>query len=368
MRVLEPRRLSDARPWRRAVVVMRGPHRRAVAVLLVAVAVAASRGSAQPAPETFLLDAPGLRVLAPADLVARPPRFPFPVGERLEYAVSWFGVPAGTVVIEVARFVEAEGARHAHIVGTLRSNAVFSAIYPVDDRSEAWIDLDRFVTVRTRAVEKHGSKNFDESVRYDAGTHFLHAQFDKIHKHQRRDLVFDFGPFAYDTSDLVYLLRALPLAPGYATGVPTYANHKVFEFRIDVGAAKTVSSKPFGALPALAVRPSTWLDGKSYASGEGVVWVSGPARVPVRLEGWIRTAQSSFLAQGLRAVLTRYVASAPGWTAAREPVVQPVTVIPATQDGVPRWDPPASVRDARAASGVAPHDTRMSIPAEILPR
>jgi hypothetical protein len=337
-------------------------------LLLVALGVVAPRGSAQPAPEPFLLDAPGLRVLAPADLAARPPRFPFPVGERLEYAVSWFGVPAGTVVIEIARFVEAEGARYAHVVGTVCSNAVFSTIYPVDDRSEAWIDLDRFVTVRTRALEKHGSKQYDESVRYDAATHFLHAELDKIHKNQRRELVFDFGPFVYDTSDLVYLLRALPLAEGYTIGVPTYANRKVFEFRIDVGAAKSVSSKAFGALPALAVRPSTWLDGKPYASGEGVVWVSGPAHVPVRLDGWIRTAQSSFLAQGLHAVLRRYVASAPGWAAAREPVVQPVTGIPPTQDGVPRWDPPAPVRDARAASGVGPHDTKQSIPSAILPR
>ena len=347
---------------------MRGPRRRAAALLLVAFGLAASLGSAQAAPEEFLLDAPGLRVLAPEDLAARPPRFPFPVGERLEYAVSWFGVPAGTVVIEVARFVEAGGARYAHVVATLRTNKLFSAVYDVNDRSEAWIDLDRFVTVRTRAVEKHGPKHYEESVRYDATTHFLHAQLDKIHKRQRRDLVFDFGPFAYDTSDLVYLLRALPLAEGYAIGVPTYANHKVFEFRIEVGAPKTVSSKAFGPLPALPVRPSTRLDGKLYAGGEGVVWVSGPARVPVRLDGWIRTAQSSFLVHGLRAVLTRYVASAPGWIPVREPVVEPVTAIPPTQDGVPRWDPPAAVRDARAASGVSPHDTKQSLPTEILPR
>lgn len=348
---------------------MRGPGRSAAALLLVAACgLAASRGTAQAAPEGFLLDAPGLRVLAPTDLAARPPRFPFPVGERLEYAVSWFGVPAGAVAIEVARFVEAEGARYAHVVATVRTNKLFSAVYPVDDRSEAWIDLDRFVTVRTRAVEKHGPKHFDESVRYEVSTHFLYTQIDKLHKRQRRDFVFDFGPFAYDTSDLVYLLRALPLVEGYAVGVPTYANRKVFEFHIEVGAPKIVSSKAFGALPALAVRPSTRLDGKLYASGEGVVWVSGPARVPVRLDGWIRTEESSFLVQGLRAVLTRYVASAPGWTPARERVVEPVTAIPTTQDGVPRWDPPTAVRAARVAAGVAPHDTTQSLPTEILSR
>ena len=347
---------------------MRGPLRRRVAVWIVALAVVAPGAFAQAPPERFLLDAPGLRVLTPADLAARPALFPFPVGERLEYAVSWFGVPAGSVAIEVARFVEVGAARYAHVVGTVRTNKVFSAIYAVDDRSEAWIDLDRFVTVRTHAVEQHGAKHWDDAVRYDAATHFLFGRLDKLHKNERRDLVFDFGPFAYDTSDLVYLLRALPLAPGYSVGVPTYANRKLFEFRIEVGAGKSVTTPGLGTQPAVAVRPSTWLDGKPYASGEGVVFVSGPARVPVRLDGWIRTAQSSFLVQGLRAVLTRYVPSAPGWSAPHEPVVQPITAIPITQHGVPQCTPPAAVRDARTASGVGPQTLRGPIPTEMLPR
>jgi hypothetical protein len=346
---------------------MQGPRRRALLALGFAAVVATPRAIAQPvpasAPNAFLLDAPNLRVLAPADLVARPPRFPFPVGERLEYAVSWFGVPAGAATIEVARFIEVDGARYAHVVAIVRSNPVFSAIYEVNDRSEAWIDLDRFATVRTRAVEKHASKRYDESVRYDGATHFVIGQLDKLHKQQRRELVFDFGPFAYDTSDLVYLLRALPLASGYAVGVPTYANRKLFEFRIEVAAPRTIETAALGAMPALAVHPSTRLDGRDYAVGEGVVWVSGPTRVPVRLDGWIRTAQSSFLVQGLRAVLVRYVPSAPGWTPAQDPRVDPVTQIPQTHDGIPDWEPPPAVRAAREAAGLSPHYTDVSLPA-----
>lgn len=347
---------------------MHGPRwRRALLVAFVALALATPRAIAQtpptPAPEPFLLDAPNLRVLTPADLVARPPRFPFPVGERLEYAISWLGLPAGTVSIEVARFIEVDGARYAHAVAIARTNAVFSAIYEVNDRSEAWIDLDRFATVRTRAVEKHASKHYDESVRYDASTQFLVGHLDKIHKGQRREIVFDLGPFAYDTSDLVYLMRALPLAPGYAVGVPTYANHKVFEFHVEVTEPHTITTEPLGEMPALAVHPSTRLDGRDYAVGDGVVWVSGPARVPVRIDGWIRTAQSSFLVSGLRAVLVRYVPNAPGWAPPRDPLVDPVTQIPNTLDGVPQWDPPTAVRAAREATGLVPHDTKVPLPA-----
>jgi hypothetical protein len=342
------------------------PARRALFVWLCALGVAIHAvAQAAAAPEPFLLDAPDLRVLVPADLVERPPRFPFPVGERLEYAVSWFGVPAGTATVEVARFVASGGARYAHVVAIARTNAVFSAIYELNDRSEAWIDLDRFATERTRAVEKHAGKHYDETVRYDWASHFLVGHLDKLHKGQRREIVFDFGPFAYDTSDLVYLLRALPLEPGYAVGVPTYANHKVFEFHIEVGESRSITTKAFGRMPALAVRPSTRLDGQEHAAGNGVVWVSGPARVPVRLDGWIRTAQSSFLVGGLRAVLVRYVPSAPGWQPARDPHATPVTRIPQTRDGVPHWDPPPAVLQAREAAGLEPRDTKTSLPAAV---
>src|SRR6185295_18212308 len=105
-----------------------------------------------------------------------------------------------------------------------------------------------------------------------------------------------------------------------------------------------ITTEAFGPAPALAVHPSTRLDGRDYAVGDGVVWVSGPARVPVRIDGWIRTADSSFLLRGLRAELTRYVPSAPNWKSPHEPVVEPITSVPSTENGVPRWNPPPAVR------------------------
>ena len=311
----------------------------------------------------WLLDAPGARVLAPADLTARPPLFPFPVGERLEYAISWFGIPAGTAAIEVARFLEIDGRRYAHVVASAVTSPAFSLLYEVNDRTEAWIDLDRFVTVRTFASERHGGSRYQEEVRYDWSTHFLHARLDKLSLGRRRELDFDFGPFARDTSDLFYLLRALPIAPGYQARVATYANRRVFEFRIDVGAGRPLQTAAFGATPALAVHPSAWMDGRPYAAGDGVVWVAGEARVPVRLDGWIRTAGSTFLVQGLRLVLTRYVPSAPGWSTPRDLALAIVTEMPTTLRGVPQWTPPEAVRAARRSAGVAPRDVRGPLPA-----
>jgi hypothetical protein len=337
--------------------------RQAWVALLVAVACSAARAQAR---EPWLLDDPALRVLAPADLEARPAQFPFPVGERLEYEVSWFGVPAGRAAIEVARFVEQGGVRIAHVVATAETNPVFSLIHEVRDRSEAWIDLDRFVTLRTRALERRPGKLYDEEVRYDWPTRFVHARLDKRHKGQRRELVLDLGPFARDTSDLFYLLRALPLAPGRSFGVPTWADRRLFEFRLDVAAGPRVESRSLGAVETWALRPSTRLDGRPHGAGEGVVYVTREARVPIRLEGWIRTAESGFRVRGLAAELVAYRASAPGWRVPEPREISVEAVVPPTLDGVPQWEPPADVRAARAAAGVAPSEVRSNIPDSVV--
>ena len=336
---------------------------RARSLLVVALAAALARSAAA----EWLLDDPELRTLAPADLTARPARFPFPPGERLTYAVTWFGVPAGTAVIEVARYVALGDARYAHVVATADTNEGFSLLYPLHDRSEAWIDLDRVVTVRTRALEQRRGKRYDESVAYDWSTHFLHAQLDKLHKGQRRAVDFDFGPFAHDTSDVLFVLRGQPIAPGFATGLPIYANRKVFELRIDVAAGPRLESTPFGDVDTLSVRPSTWLDGAPHAAGEGVVLVAGPARVPVRLDGWIRTTQASFLVSGLRATLVDYVASGPGWPPALAPALAAEGAMPATRNGMPVWEPTPGVRAARAAAQIAAGERRSRIPVRVGP-
>ena len=337
--------------------------RLALGVALLGCVALAGPVRGEPAGPRWLLDAPGARVLSPANLASRPPRFPFPVGERFEYAISWFGVPVGTAAIEVARFLELDGSRYAHVVATAATNPTFSLLYPVNDRTEAWIDLDRFVTVRTLATEEHGSGRYEEEVRYDWSTHFLHARLDKLSQGRRRELDFDFGPFARDTSDLFYQLRTLPLATGYRAHSATYANRRVFEFRIDVGETREVRTEGLGTTPALAVRPSAWMDGRPYAAGDGVVWVAGDARIPVRLDGWIRTAGSTFLVQGLHLALTRYVASAPGWSPPSQPAPVPGTDAPATVRGVPQWTPPADVLAARRTTGVVPRDWRSPLPA-----
>jgi len=118
-----------------------------------------------------------------------------------------------------------------------------------------------------------------------------------------------------------------------------------------------------GSVETLVVRPSTFLDGTQHAAGEGVVWVAGPTRVPVRLEGWIRTSEHAFLVHGLRATLASYTTAAAGWPQiVAAPAVEPDGGgAVATRDGVPVWTPPSKVSVARVHSGQGVRDVRSQI-------
>ena len=67
-----------------------------------------------------------------ASLVLASPVLAFPVPERLEFEITYTGIPAGRAVQEAAM----EG-DEMHIVSTARSAAWLKLFFPVDDRIES---------------------------------------------------------------------------------------------------------------------------------------------------------------------------------------------------------------------------------------
>jgi hypothetical protein len=336
--------------------------RRLAWTLTLLLLVRAAPAAAPDGPRDYLLDEPGLSTLTARQAAARPGRFAFPPGERLVYAVRYLGVPIGHVWLEVARWIERDGRRLAHLVAGAETNDFWSAIYPIRDVSEAWVDVDRLITVRTRTHTRHGrTREVWEQVDFDWATHYVHIHEEKRHRDRLRRIAFDFGPFVHDTFDLFYALRALPLEPGFAARLPVYANRKVYAFHVDVVRRERTDTDLFGEVPALVLQPYDVLDGKPAGGGEGEVWVrEGPRRVPLRVVGWFRTTDH-FRVGGVVAELVDYRERTAGWPEPPTPRHEPRPWPEPTEDGRPRWEPPEAVRAARRAAGVEPLDRKWSL-------
>jgi hypothetical protein len=197
--------------------------RSALALLAFALLVPASAGRGGEH-EGYLLDEPGLVPITPEAWAARPGVFDFLPGERLDFDVRYLGIPIGRVWLEVARFVERDGVRLAHLTAGARTNGFWDKLYRIDDVSEAFVDLDRGTTVRTRTLTHHGRHHeVFEQVDFDWETHFLRVREENRHKRTLHLVAFDFGAFVHDTFDLFYAIRSLPLEPGFSVRLPVYA-------------------------------------------------------------------------------------------------------------------------------------------------
>ena len=314
-------------------------------ILLLALVALATPAHAAPC---HLLARPETRVLTPADLREKPVAFPFAPGERMEWGVRYFGIEVGRAAVEVVRFIEVHGRRVAHVVGTARTNAIFSVFYRVDDRTEAWIDADALLTLRTATHTRHGRRReVYEEVEFDWPTRFVKVFEARRHSADAQRIEFDFGPFAHDTFDALYVLRSLPLKTGDRVRLPVYATQKIYEFEIAVGEPATIRSPVLGRVEALAVRPLNRLDGEAQGDGRGRAWVTDDERrIPVRANGWLRSTQGLRIG-GLRAELVDYRAGDPGWPAPRSATRPKSPPLPPTVEGRPSWDAPPDIQEVR---------------------
>ena len=334
--------------------------------VLLAVGAAAGFPDAYPSgfssPPGYLLQEPGVRELGSGDLAERPAAFPFPLGERLVYQVRYFGVEVGFATIEVPRFVGLDGRRYAHLVASARTNEFWTRIFAVDDRSEAFVDLDTGRVARSRTRLIHGGRETREEIRYDWDTHYVQVRRVKVHRASIRDVAFDFGPFVHDVFDAFYALRRVPFREGLEVELPVYASRKIHGFRVRTAGRGEVTAVALGPAPAPAfeLRPYDTIDGEPYAVGDGRVYVlAGEEPVPLRLDGWFRFA-SWLKIGGVAAELVEWERASSGWPPT-QPAWEPPPIAPSSVGGRPRWEPPAAVAAARARTGIEPHDRDLAL-------
>ena len=201
------------------------------------------------------------------------------VGEHLEFAVSWFGIPVGTASLQVKETVEKAGRRAYHVVALTKDNAFLSRIYPVSDEVHSYIDAERFCSLEFSKRVEEGRYRAHERIVYDYPHRKAYCESIKNNTHKTADLP------AGDVHDLIsafYWFRLQKIEPGKELHLKLNDGDRNWDLDIAVVRKEKKELRGMGAINTVMVEPKTRLKGILVERGRSWVWfTTDRRRLPV---------------------------------------------------------------------------------------
>ena len=148
----------------------------------------------------------------------------WPVGEKIELALSWGPITVGHADLWTKEVVALDGESMYHIVSTARSNGFTDTFFKVRDVNESWIEVSSLTSRGYIQVMREGGFIWDEWMRFDEAARKFHGiNEDRGGNVENMDGTIP-GPIQ-DILSAVYYMRRQQLAVGK-------------EFTIDVNSRK----------------------------------------------------------------------------------------------------------------------------------
>jgi hypothetical protein len=207
----------------------------------------------------------------------------FPVGERMEYSVTWGGIRLGEGSLAVEGLDTLDGHAAYRVAMEMRGGPPF---YRVNDRMVSWIDPSPFSSLRFDQQLSEGSYRRDRRTLMDYGS-MTYSRYDNVDGRyvlKESDSGLPIPPGALDDVSFLYFARLLPLEVGH-----TYEFERYFKEQGNPVILKVLRREeirvPAGRFQTIVVQPLIRTSGMFGEGGEAEVWLTDDARrIPVRVK------------------------------------------------------------------------------------
>ncbi len=221
----------------------------------------------------------------------RPVVDPFRVGEAVTLELSYFGVVAGDMTLEVRPFKQVNGRRAYHFAGLVRSTSVFAMFYAVDDWVETFVDYQDMIPFNYSLHVKE-SKQLREVRSYFDWKKLRGFVWDKkVSKEkgiEEKNYEWDILPYSHNVFSAPFYLRAFNLEPGKKIQFRVGHEGKNILVTADVLRRDRLSTE-VGELDTIVVRPKIEIDGVFKPVGDILFWLTDDDRkFLVRIESKIK--------------------------------------------------------------------------------
>lgn len=252
-----------------------------------------------------------LPVSIPVEPPPRPSQEAFREGERMEFAVSWMGIPVGVATMEVSGMVPMGQGQAYHVVSTAKSGAALSVLYPVDDHFETFIDTEGLYSYRILIDQHEGRRQRRKEIIFDQDRHKAYLYKNKQVK------IYDVPPRVQDSLSALYFFRTLgPFEVGKSVFIDVHESDKNWQLEIQVLGTEKVKTD-VGKFDTYKLKALVKYEGLFVNKGDVYLWVTRDSRhIPVQMKsrimiGSVSASLSSLQSQPPKKIASSLEAAAP---------------------------------------------------------
>ena len=200
--------------------------------------------------------------------------------EVMQYSISWTGgIKIGDLVLELSR----DKGRGFVIRAKVTDYGLFRLFYPVDDDFITFVSREGKLPYRYQVIQREGrGRETTRLSRYDQDSLLV-----RYRKNDMPEQVFPVAGPVHNEFSSFYVTRAMSLQPGVSFMVPTFADKKRNEVKVEVREREDIDSL-FGRVRTVPVMPVMKFKGLYDKAGDTVIWLTDDlCRVPVRIRSKI---------------------------------------------------------------------------------
>jgi hypothetical protein len=204
----------------------------------------------------------------------------FPIPERLEFEVSYTGIPAGTAVQEVT-----QSGNEITIVSTAHSAAWLKVFFPVDDRIESVLvpgPQEHLLGVPRLYREriKEGRTRFQKDAVFDRQKLEVNTK-DLLKKTESTQKI---SVLTFDTLSSFFYFRTIPLQVGKSTFIDIFDCKKLWNTEVQVLRREEIET-PLGRFKTVVIKPIMKFEGIFARTGDMFIWLTDDERrIPVQMK------------------------------------------------------------------------------------
>ncbi|MDD3276446.1 MAG: DUF3108 domain-containing protein [Kiritimatiellales bacterium] len=198
---------------------------------------------------------------------------PFPLNERLEYRISWNGIPVAWSVATTG-LVETNGMRYVALRIETQTYSVFDVFYKVKDMHECLLDQETLLPARFSKTMREGRSHYQEVTIFDyaLGT----ARFENLETGISTNVPIDAN--TRDYLSFMYFMRGKKLEPETTTIWPVLADDRVYKVTVHAEKIEKIGLSNYPDVPSLRIVPEAEFNGLFVRNGTATLWVSQDVR------------------------------------------------------------------------------------------